>query len=251
MAKYEVSSLININYVNNIPKVVFVCWFGSFTKYSKLMPPNRLNAFKSLVNNINIPVILITDFNYRYFEVATDPIHEMFKYLSGVHKSDYMRGYLLHHYGGGYHDIKYRSIGWENEWDKDNWVYDNNIWIYGRQENKESAIGYRPGMKYIQKEFAKLVTMGWVICKPHTEYTRELLRSMNSKLDEYTDKLIMYPAQNPGGYYAQTPFDNAPPNSYPLRWLEMMGEISHFLMLTYQSHIKFGLPDAEKTRRYK
>jgi hypothetical protein len=251
MSKYEVSSLVNINYVNNVPKVVFVCWFGSFTKYSKLMPPNRLNAFKSLVNNINVPVILITDFNYKYFEVDTDPVHEMFKYLSGNHKSDYMRSYLLHHYGGGYHDIKQRSLGWENEWDKDNWTDDNNIWIYGRQENKESAIGYQPGMKHIQKEFAKLATMGWVICRPRTEYTRELLQNLNSKLDECKDKLILYPAQNPGGYYANNPFDNANIDSYPLRWLEMMGEFSHLLMLKYQSHIKFGLPDAEKSRRYK
>ena len=175
----------------------------------------------------------------------------MFPYLSGNHKSDYMRAYLLHHYGGGYHDIKHRSIGWENEWTNDNWTQNNNVWIYGRQESYESAIGYPPGSKHIQKQYNKLVTMGWVICRKQTEYTTDLLNLLNKVLDTHRAKLIMYPAINPGGYYSDTPFDSALPNGYPLRWLEMMGEFSHNLMLKYNTHIKFGLSDAEKSKRYK
>jgi hypothetical protein len=32
-------------------------------------------------------------------------------------------------------------------------------------------------------------------------------------------------------------------NNYLLRWLEVMGEIFHPLMLKYNEHIKFGLQD--------
>lgn len=250
MTSYEKTSLDNIELINGIPKVVFVCWFGSFTHYNSIMPLNRMNAFKSLVEHIHVPVILITEHNYKCFEVKNHNIHEMFPYLSGNHKSDYMRAYLLHHYGGGYHDIKYRLLSWENEWNVDNWTKDDNIWIYGRREHNADAIGYPPGFKKLQEHYNKLVTMGWVICKKKTNYTQDLIIELNNVLDKNKQKLILYPAIYPGGYYSTTPFDEALENDYPLRWLEMMGEHFHNLMIKYNDKIKFGLPDAVK-KKYK
>jgi hypothetical protein len=42
------------------------------------------------------------------------PLHPAFKYLSYVHKSDYLRSYFMHFYGGGYADIKKYSSN--NNW---------------------------------------------------------------------------------------------------------------------------------------
>ena len=33
---------------------------------------------------------------------------KMFDYLAANHKSDYLRAYMLYHYGGAYHDVKWR-----------------------------------------------------------------------------------------------------------------------------------------------
>jgi hypothetical protein len=244
--KYIKTSLDNIEYVNNVPKVVFVCWFGGYTKNLPLMSIKRFAAFKSLVENIDVPVILLTHMNYKFFEKKTNPIHYAFDYLSANHKSDYLRAYMLHYYGGAYHDVKWRIESWKDEWEKDNWTKNENIWIYGRRETYESAIGYPPGMKYIQKEYNKLVTMCWVICKKNTKYTTELLNKIENTLDAKYSELIKFPGYKSSGYYSNKPSSLTEENNYPLRWLELMGEIFHTLMLKYNKHIKYGLKDGSK-----
>mgnify|MGYP001600885643 CR=1 FL=1 len=69
--------------------------------------------------------------------------------------------------------------------------------------------------------------------------------------DKYETELQKYPGIMSGGYYSDKPFDLVPENAYPIRWLEILGEIFHPLMLKYTDHIKFGLPDAVKSKRYK
>jgi LmbE family N-acetylglucosaminyl deacetylase len=241
-------SLDNIEVINSVPKVAFLCWFGGYGKKLPLMSDKRFNAFTNLVKNIGIPVILLTYKNMYSFEKPEFKINKSFEFLSGVHKSDYLRVYMLHHYGGSYHDIKHRKDSWKYELEKDNWTLDENIWIYGRQEKNENAIGYPPGMKHIQKEYAKLVSMGYVICRKQTKYTEELLNNIEQILNKKYDELKKYPGYNSNGYYSTTPFDLTENNSYPLRWLEILGELSHPLMLKYCEHIKFGLSDAIKSR---
>ena len=250
LKKYIHKSFNNIEYINGVPKVVFVCWFGVTGNEFPIMSINRFNAFKSLVQTIEVPVILLTFENYKYFIKKEYPIHECFKYLSGVHKSDYIRCYMLLHHGGGYHDIKYRKEGWNNCWNEDNWLFNDNIWMFGRREKYKGAIGYPPGMKYIQNEYSKLVTMCWIICKANSLFLKDLVNAIEEKLDCYKDTLFKHPAILPEGYYADKPFDLVPNNSYPIRWLEILGEIFHPLMLKYNDHIKFGLLDAFK-KNYK
>jgi len=249
--KYIKHSLDDIEYVNGTPKVVYVCWFGGYKKNCPLMSWNRFCAFKSIVENISVPVILITYCNYKSFEKKDYPINKSFEYLSGVHKSDYFRVYMLKHYGGGYHDIKWRNDSWEDEWDKDNWSNDENIWMYGRREKNKNAVGYPPGKKDIQEEYKKLITMCFIICKKNTVFTNELLQNIENILDEKYDKLLINPGINSAGYYFENPFDIVKENSYPLRWLEILGEIFHPLMFKYNKHIKFGLKDAIAKKRYK
>ena len=239
---------LDIEYINGIPKVVYICWFGCEKNNLPTMSINRFNAFKSLVSHINIPIILLTYINYNYFVKAEYPLHDGFQYLSGVHKADYFRCYMLHHYGGGYHDIKQRDIGWENEWNTNNWTSNRNIWMYGRREKYSGAIGYPPGKKNIQKYFNDLVTMGWIICRPNTKYTLMLLAHIELVLDKHNDALKKFPAKIPSGYYSDKPYALVPANAYPIRWLEILGEIYHPLMLTYKNHIKYGLSDARKGR---
>ena len=70
-------------------------------------------------------------------------------------------------------------------------------------------------------------------------------------LNDKYEELIKHPGYKSSGYYSDKPFSPAEENNYPLRWLEVMGEIFHPLMLKYGDHIKFGLPDALKKKRYK
>ena len=246
--QFEKTNFDDIEFINGVPKVVFVCWFGGYQVDYQKMPKNRFEAFKSLVENIGVPVILITSKNYTNFIKQNHPIHPSFNLLSGNHKSDYIRAYLLHYYGGGYHDIKHRNESWKDCWS--DWLFDDNIWIFGRRENNRRAIGYPPSQKYICNHFDKLVTMGWVICKPNTKFTQILLQKIEDVLTKKYFELELYPGINSGGYYHENPFQMAEENNYPLRWLEIMGEISHPLMLEFINNIKYELPDAKKKKRY-
>jgi hypothetical protein len=248
LKQYEKPNFDNIEFINGVPKVVFVCWFGGYKVDNQKMSKNRFEAFTSLVENIGVPVILITSKNYSSFIKQSYPIHKSFELLSGNHKSDYIRAYFLHHYGGGYHDIKHREESWQDCWG--DWLVDDNIWIYGRRENNRRAIGYPPNASNTRNKYNKLVTMGWVICKPNTKYTSNLLNKIEDVLDKKYPELETYPGYNSAGYYHENPFQMAEENNYPLRWLEIMGEISHPLMLEHTIHIKYGLPDAIKKKRY-
>ena len=244
--KYQDTTLDNFEKIEGVPKVVYICWFGGYEQNIPYMCENRYAAFLSLIKHINIPICLITNNNYLSFVKEEYPLHPAFEYLSGVHKSDYFRCYMLQHYGGGYHDVKHRNSGWEDYWNDDNWLSNDSIWMFGRREKNKGAIGDRS----IRTKFSKLATMGWIICKPNTPYTKELLSSINKILDDKMNGLKKFPGYESKGYYYDNPFNPAPENGYPLRWLEILGEIFHPLMLKYTEHIKFGLPDALK-KRYK
>lgn len=227
--QYMKNTLDGIQYINGVPKVVFIMWFGQMDLEPEFTV-QRYNALVSLITNIKVPVIFITNENYKSFEKPDFPYHQGFKYLSGNHKSDYLRAYLLHHYGGGYHDIKFRKQSWENEWEK---FQDINIWMVGRKEMKPDVIGHSS----FKKHYSKLVTMGWIICRGTTPYTQELLDSINNILDHHLSVLQQYPALKPR--YPEGDGDI----KYPLRWIEIMGEISHPLMFKYYIHITYDLPD--------
>jgi hypothetical protein len=248
LENFEKTNFDNIEFINGIPKVVFVCWFGGYNVVYNKMSIDRFKAFKSLVNHINVPVILITNKNYKFFIKNSNPIHKAFELLSGNHKSDYMRAYLLNYYGGGYHDIKYRLESWENCWD--DWLFDDNIWMFGRREFSRRNIGYPPNEKHFCQYYSKLVTMGWIILKPNTEFIKKLLNRIEDILDQKYNDLIKNPGYISAGYYYKNPFQMAEENNYPLRWLQLMGEISHPLMLEFTEHIKYGLPDAIKKKKY-
>lgn len=225
--------------INNVPEVVFIIWFGNN------ISNNRLAALNSLTNNIGVPYILITDNNYKSFILNEFPLHEAWNYLSGVHKADYLRCYLLHHYGGGYHDIKYRDKDWTNQW---NSFYDENIWIKSRREKCKSWVAYdvdKPDTKIIQEHYNELGTMGWCICRSYTPYTHELINKIHNKLDYHLINLKKNPSNKQEGYYANSAFKKIHDieNNYPIRWLEILGELYHPLMYKYKEHLCFDLPD--------
>ena len=233
----------DVEYVQNVPIVIYLVWFGN------TISNNRLSALLSIINNIEIPYIIITNKNYLNYEKENFPIHKNFTYLAVNHKSDYMRAYLLFHYGGLYHDIKYRkSKIYKNEWG----VFNNyNIWIKSRKEKYKHWIGYNiedNNTKWIQDYYNILGTMCLVICRPYTEYLFELNNYITKKLDKHSNLLEKFPAKSQQVYYRNTPFELIKDsNVYPLRWLELMGEKFHLLMYKFKNHINLDLIDFEYT----
>lgn len=235
ISQYMKKNMDNIEYINEVPKVVFIFWFSN-KDYIPEFTMRRFNALQSLIQNIKVPVIIITKENYKYFELHQNPYNKSFEYLSGNHKSDYLRSYFLYHYGGGYHDIKWREKSWDQEWDK---FKDKNTWIIGRRETKSDNIGYGEGQDWVKEKYENLITMGWVIMRKQNKYIETLLNKINDILNNKYELLKENPAPNERCGIGL----NCENSLYPLRWLEIMGEISHPLQLDYTEHIEYTLPD--------
>src|SRR5579872_1964696 len=88
---------------------IFCMWTGT-----NPMSEQRLGCLASVVQNTHCPVVFINHAGLRDYERPESPFHPAFDYLSEVHKSDYLRCYLMHHYGGGYTDIKTTVNRWDD-----------------------------------------------------------------------------------------------------------------------------------------
>ena len=113
---------------SEVPRKVWVFWFG------KAMEGARKEAYESLVRNIGVEVELVTIKNIHQYNVTSHPFHKAIQFplgkgLSAIHVGDYLRVYFMHHYGGGYHDVKRHGVA-------DSWVSffdiienDPKIWV--------------------------------------------------------------------------------------------------------------------------
>ena len=71
------------------------------------MTHNRTAALSQLRrDNPFLEVVLVSPDNLVEWLIPDSPIHPAYERLSLVHRSDYLRSYLMHHHGGGYADIK-------------------------------------------------------------------------------------------------------------------------------------------------
>ena len=86
---------------------IFCMWPGE----DKLTPDRATEVF-SILANTQRPVIFLTPRSYRLWELPNEPFHPATQFISECHMSDYLRVYLMNHFGGGYADIKftYKSL---------------------------------------------------------------------------------------------------------------------------------------------
>jgi hypothetical protein len=203
---------------------LYVCWFSGSNISS-----NRLGSLKTLYKMSGVDVELVTDKNFYNYENAEIPIHQGFKYLSDVHKSDYARAYLMYFYGGGYSDLKPNSFDWNQYFEK-------------LLVSKYDAIGYlepsadQVSKFYLNDDSVKKDTLynkfsgnGHYIFKPKTAFAKKWLKEIHSFLDKNIDQLV----KNPGTYHPRAVFGGVHKNVdglfsnslYPLRWDSINGMI--------------------------
>ena len=87
--------------VGKVDRVIYVFWTGD-----NEITPNRLKGIESLQRVSRVKVQLITPKNLPQYIKADDPLPKAYQFLSLNHRSDFLRGYFMYHYGGGYADIK-------------------------------------------------------------------------------------------------------------------------------------------------
>ena len=235
-------------------KIIFILWTGG------TLTQNRIRGIKQIREKTKCNVTLINyKDNLKKFILKDYPLHKGYKYLSAVHKADYLRCYMMHHYGGGYSDIKAAKQSWIPAFETIE--KDKNIWALGCS-NKECGFQFKthrgpyPEEEYnntlnkrLNKNHNKLIGVGYFIYRPRTKITYEWYNNLNKRMDFYYNKLKKNPAKFPRESADGTPkpsWEGGNSNTkYPLSWNRILGQIIYPIQLKYLNNIKHGIKNAD------
>ena len=243
---------------NHVKKIIYTFWTGT-----NPMTANRQEGIKTMKEKTGVDICVISTNNLNDFIIKDYPLHPSYKNLSRVHKADYLRCYFMHHYGGGYADIKRQIGSWEKYF---NIINDNpDIWKIGlgnEPDRRAFNIAYPEEYNNLQREklrnySSKMVGISFMICRPRTPYTTEWYNLLHQRLDNYSSELEKHPA-----VFSRESFDRLPSKyyrdekdpelkklpcptertKYPISWNRILGQIVYPLQVKYINHIKQGLP---------
>ena len=214
-----------------------------FTFWAGLNPltANRERSLRILIRNCGIELKFIELGELRNWEIPSKPFHPGLKFLSPNHRSDYLRGYFMYHYGGAYVDLKPIKLRFGRFFRK---LAQSRAEFCGSPEWFEDAVAGDSVMKSAYSEFA---SNGIFIFKKMTPFAREWLTRSERLLDYKYDSLVICHEKQFGR--AELPLESSPhfdflktPPDYPLRWAELMGEIFHQLQWERKSSFILSLP---------
>lgn len=221
MSKYTSALPKNVQQ-KNLDKVVYTFWTGD-----NEMSDNRKRCLLSLQSKLGVKVVLVTPSNLDQYILQSDPLPDAFQYLSCNHKSDYLRAYFMHYYGGGYSDIKEISTSWEGSFEM---LEREKAFVIGYPELSADCVATpNDSETYNDLKFywRKLIGNGAFICRAQTRFTEEWYRESKRRLLDNSKDLMTHPALDPFGTNSD----------YPIKWTYMMGDIFHPLCLKYHKKI--------------
>ena len=102
----------------------------------------------------------------------------------------------MHHYGGGYSDIKFCSFDWRPYF-KQLALSGGMNYMCGYRERRAKDVAST--CDYIQSAYRSLPGMGHFIFRPHTPLTSKWISCVHSCLDGLLDRL----AKHPGTYHSR------------------------------------------------
>ena len=221
----------------SLPEKVWCFWLGGHP-----MSAQRSRCLQTIRDVIGVPVELVTDETLHKYIKLDAPFHEGYQYLSGTHKCDYARGYFMHHYGGGYTDIKTTHVSWKPYFDE---LKGNpNLWAIGYQEgdaNGVAPVDDEQLFNEMKSNYKELIGNGAYIFKAGTKLTRAWVDEVNSELDEKFSELKKNPAKN------SRDGEHGRATAYPIGWSGILGSIFHPLAYKYSKHIGKNLPPPDFT----
>jgi len=210
-------------------RCIFCMWTGD-----NPMSTDRIQALWSIFNNTGCPVIFVNKYNLSEWIHPEYPLHPAFEFLSSTHKSDYLRCYFMHHYGGGYTDIKQTTKKW-------------GVFFDQLKNSSRLALGYQElahGIPHlnnllgdeIRKNHMDVIGLCSFIFKKNSSITSKWYSDTNALLDRKLSELIEFPAQHPQDQFSVILPDNSV-SKYPLRWAELLGEIFHPIIYKFKDSL--------------
>lgn len=205
-----------------VPRTVFTLWTGN-----NPLTPNRERSLADLREGLGLELTLVTPANLGEFLHPDWPLHPAYEHLSLVHRSDYLRCYLLHLHGGGYVDLKRPTQSWQPAWHS--FSQDKTKMLMGYPEVDALAVPELPGPlgKELRRHFTHLPGMTAFMARPRTPLTALWFEELHRRLDYYLPDLI----QHPGGIWGNQA-------TYPIRWTGILGDILHPLAYYFHEHVE-------------
>jgi hypothetical protein len=196
------------------------------------MSSQRAESLLSIYRNTCCPVILITQNNIEQWQLKSCPFHPAFEFLSATQRGDYIRCYFMHHFGGGYTDLKPTSVSWRKSFER---VRDSEALGLGYQEIGPNGVARcgEPLESELRANYQKLIGNCAFIFKKKTAFTNLWFEQTHQFLDRKLPALREHPAQHPMDHRGVTLPDGSV-SQYPIGWTEAAGDIFH--PLVYQFH---------------
>lgn len=219
----------------SVPRIFWCYWAGG------PMNETRLRSLDMMQRYMEVPICLVTESNVNEFVLDEYPLHHVFQYLSPVHQSDYLRIYLLHHYGGGWYDIKPTKMNYLPAWKE---FDDPEIYLVGKPEIKGGpAKVFDQNGQWMPTFWSELVATNRWIGRAQTPFSQDLYDAVNQLFDEESKRLEKYPAQHAYDKKKKSflSFLHSNENQYPLPYT-VFGNLFHPLNYKYKQHIKRVLP---------
>lgn len=237
--------LEEVTTVNGVRFVVWCYWSGS------TMTPNRSMSFDLLKQHVGVPVYLVTPAQISSLEVPGHPVHPAFPYLSAVHQSDYLRIYLLHHYGGAWHDVKATKVSLEPAWQH---FSDPSVYLVGRPERLGGpAQVHDASGRWMPDHWQDLVSVTAWVGRAGTPLTHALYTQLHQLLDAHYEALKAHPARHAREKKMESKgimhrafielkcLFTGRNSRYPLPWT-VFGNLFHPLNYEFKDHISRDLP---------
>ncbi|WP_322920238.1 glycosyltransferase family 32 protein [Nocardioides renjunii] len=207
---------------SQFPARAFVVWTGDND-----MSPNRQANVDRIRTRIGLPVELVTPATLPRWIVSGHPLPEAYEHLSLIHRSDYLRGYLMHHHGGAYVDVKEPLGSWRPSWER--MSADPEAWVTSYRASHANWIGKLRGRLGLDilVHYRLMFGKGGFMMRSHTPLTAAWLAQMDAVLTSKQEAL----ARHPGGVFG----DDA---DYPVSWTDLLGRILDPLTLKHLEHVR-------------
>ena len=171
-------------------------------------------------------VTLVTPASLPTWTLPAHPLHPAYVNLSLVHRSDYLRAYLLHHHGGAYLDIK-RGYG-DVRAGMDALQAAPDKWVAGYRELGADSVSTAPGTihRALRRHHGSLLGNGAFAARPATVFTSEWLSEVDRRMDRWAAGL----ERTPGNVLGNN-------DGYPVPWTALLGDVFHPLCLKYADRL--------------
>lgn len=229
--------------------------FGFWTGDNDL--PAKRRAGLATFPETGLEPVLVTADTLGDWIRPEHPLHAAYPLLTPIHRADYLRGYFMYHYGGGYSDVKRQGGSWLPAVERV--LASRRLLGAGYREIRGASAGLErdaggnihllrwqvsPALARLAIDVMRaarplLIGNGAFYFKPQTGFARAWLAEAERRLDRLLPALRANPPKGIRDRLGGLP---GVPSTYPLPWQHILGEIVHPLALFYAPRLLRALP---------